>query len=707
MTDLALPSEPQRRANRLRNETSPYLLQHAFNPVDWYPWGEEAIAASRREQKPIFLSVGYSACHWCHVMEHESFENEAVAAYMNEHFINIKVDREERPDIDQIYMNAVQLMTQHGGWPMSVFMTPDLKPFFGGTYWPPTGHRGMPGFRYILERVVEAWQDRREEVLAGAEEITADLRKISTPQGEKSPLQDVLLRRAVNHLVDICDRRNGGFRGAPKFPHPMDLRLLLRGYVRFGESELLEIARLTLDKMAAGGIYDQLGGGFHRYSTDDRWLVPHFEKMLYDNALLTPAYLEAYQLTGDQEYARIARETCDYLLREMTSPGGGFYATQDADSEGVEGKFFVWFDAEIEKILADEEESRIFHYCYDVSPPGNWEGHNILNRPKPWSDLSRILSIPEAELKQRLRRSSDKLLAARELRVHPGRDDKILASWNGLAISAMSMAGQILGEEKYLTAARRAADFILREMRTEDGRLLHSYKDGRARFDGFLDDYAAMIEALIDVYQSCWEASYLQEATRLAEIMIREFHDPSDGGFFYTDPRQTELITRNKDSYDGSTPSGNSLAATALLRLGRISGRPDLERVAEAALTFMSPVLGRSPMAGSQALLALDFLLGTTVELVLVDGNDKQETEAVLAALHRRFVPNKVIVRRQSTMTDESLPTELKPLLENRTARQGQATIYLCTHGSCGLPVTGVSGLEDALHRQLGVRPRG
>jgi len=689
-------NQPRREPNRLAHETSPYLKQHALNPVDWYPWGPEALAAARHLDRPIFLSIGYSACHWCHVMEHESFENEAIAALMNSHFICIKVDREERPDLDQIYMNAVQLMTRRGGWPMSVFLTPDLKPFYGGTYWPPESRMGMPGFREILAKVHEAWVTKRGELDHSAEELTAAVREIAAAAGDRATLNDGLLRRAMQRLVGIADRRYGGFGGAPKFPHSMDLRLLLRCWKRFGDDDALDVARLTLDKMAGGGIYDHLGGGFHRYSTDERWLAPHFEKMLYDNALLVPAYVEAFQVTGDPEYARVVRETLDYVLREMTQPEGGFYSTQDADSEGEEGKFFVWSESEIESLLG-ADDARIFNYCYDVSAEGNWEEHNILNRPKTNAQAARVLGIDEAELPAVLARCRARLFDERKKRIHPGRDDKVLVSWNGMMISAFAMAAQVFGEDRYSDAAKHAADFLLKTLRTPDGKLLHSYKDGQARFNAYLDDYACLIDGLVDLYQATFDPRPLEEAVVLAEKMIALFHDDKAHGFYYTSHDHEELIARNKEAQDGSTPSGNSMAAWALLRLGRLCGRSDFEKTAVATLDFLSSVLSQSPTAASQALLALDFLLGPTHEIALVDGAKAEESADVLTALHRRFVPNKIVVRKLANTADETLSPALAPLLKGKSARQGAATIYICDHGTCGLPVVGAKGLEEAL----------
>ena len=694
--DTTVSKTTARPPNRLVHETSPYLKQHAHNPVDWYPWGPEALAAAKESDRPIFLSIGYSACHWCHVMEHENFENEAIAALMNSHFVCIKVDREERPDLDQIYMNAVQLLTRRGGWPMSVFLTPDLKPFYGGTYWPPESNRGMPGFRDILEKVHAAWMSQRQEVHHSAEELTSAVREMAAMAGDRAELNDSLLRRGMQRLVGMADRRHGGFGGAPKFPHSMDVRLLLRCWKRFDDPDALAVSRLTLDKMAGGGMYDHLGGGFHRYSTDERWLVPHFEKMLYDNALLVPAYLEAFQVTSDPGYARVVCETLDYVLREMTQPAGGFYSTQDADSEGVEGKFFVWTETEIEGLLGPAD-ARIFNYCYDVAASGNWEGRTILNRPKTNALAAKVLAIDETEMAEVLSRSRRKLFDVRSRRVAPGRDDKVLVSWNGMMISALAAAAQVLGEERYAEAASAAADFVLKTLRTPDGKLLHSYKDGQARFNGYLDDYACLIDGLVELYQATFEPQYLDQAVALAETMIALFHDETDNGFFYTSSDHEELIARNKEAHDGSTPSGNSMAAWALLRLGRICGRSDLEKVAECTLEFLSSVLAQAPTAAAQALLALDFLLGPTREIAIVDGTNPDETGNVLKAVHRRFLPNKLIVRKTPGMADEGLPVSLKPLLQGKVARAGQTTIYLCDHGACGLPVGGVKSLEAAL----------
>jgi len=685
-----------RNPNRLAHETSPYLLQHAYNPVDWHPWSPEAFLEAKRLDKPVFLSVGYSACHWCHVMERESFENEAIAKVMNEHFICVKVDREERPDVDQIYMAAVQLISRHGGWPMSVFLTPSGEPFFGGTYWPPEGRMGMRGFRDILLTMHDYWTNRRQDVSRSASELLEALDSITSPTFETAPLTEEVLMKGVGDMIASADRQHGGFGDAPKFPHPMDIRLLLRGWKRFGSEEALTVARQALDKMALGGIYDHLGGGFHRYSTDRRWLVPHFEKMLYDNALLVPAYLEAYQITADEFYATIARETLDYVLREMTQPQGGFYSTQDADSEGVEGKFFVWSEQEIVDVLGPEE-GRVFCYCYDVTPRGNWEETNILNRPKPHDQAAAMLGIDPAALTTRLAAARAKLLEVRSRRIAPGRDEKVLAGWNGLMIAAMSRGAQVLGDDRYLAAATAAAGFLLGTMRDGAGHLLHSYKDGRARFTAYLDDYACLIDGLVDLYQAGFEPRWLEAAVELSERMLARFRDAEDGGFFYTATDHEQLITRTKDSQDNATPSGNSMAAQALLRLGRLTGRTDLEEAGYQTLGFLSGILARHPRATGQALQALEFHLGPTPEIVFVDGVEASATDAILEDLRRRFLPNSVLARRPRGLDDGSLPESLAPLLKGRAPRE-TPQVYVCHRGACDLPVA----TSAELMRRLG-----
>ncbi len=700
-------SAPQRaEPNRLGGETSPYLLQHAFNPVDWFPWGEEALSLAKRLDKPIFLSIGYSACHWCHVMEHESFENPEIAQRMNELFVCIKVDREERPDLDQIYMTSVQMMTGRGGWPMSMFLTPDLRPFFGGTYWPPVSRMGMPGFRDILKGVSDAWTNRRDDVLRSAEELTGELIRSTNEPMPRSGMSLETLRGAMREFLRRVDWQEGGIGGAPKFPHPMDLRVLLRCWKRFGDQNALDAVRLTLDKMAGGGIYDQLGGGFHRYSTDAHWLAPHFEKMLYDNALLVQTYLEAFQATGHSNDARVVRETLDYVLREMTQPGGGFYSTQDADSEGEEGKFFVWSQAEILELLGPEEGA-LFCDAYDVSPHGNWEGHNILNLP----NVGHVFNVPvkdgagqyghvENVPHDLFARCRAKLFAARSQRIAPARDDKVLVSWNGLMIAAMSQAAAILHEPRYAEAASAAADFIMTHMRDADGRLLHAFKDGRARFNAYLDDYACLIDGLVDLYQATFQPRWLGIALELADQMLARFEDSNGGGFFYTSNDHEQLIARVKDTQDNATPSGNGMAANALARLGTLTGRPQLLGKAYATLEAMSGQLDKFALASGQSLLALDFVLGPSQEIVLVDSaeaGDRSESEAARQALYQQFWPNKVLAQRCRDLLDADLPNSLQPILTGKHSTANALTIFVCERGACQNPLIGLQSWREFL----------
>jgi uncharacterized protein YyaL (SSP411 family) len=681
----------ERPSNRLQHESSPYLRQHAGNPVDWYPWGDEALERARSEDRPIFLSIGYSACHWCHVMEHESFENADIARLMNDWFVNIKVDREERPDLDQIYMSAVTTMTGSGGWPMSVFLMPDQRPFFGGTYWPPERRWGRPGFREILAAVHEAWTTRRDAVTQQADELTDAVVASATTQLPASPLNEDLLRTALHSLLKSADRVHGGFGRAPKFPHAMDVRLLLRLSQRFGDQDSLDVASLTLEKMARGGIYDHLGGGFSRYSTDEVWLVPHFEKMLYDNALLIPCYIEAWQLTGREDFRTVARESLDYVLREMLHPEGGFYSTQDADSEGVEGKFFVWSLEELSEALGPDD-ARVFAACYDVTEHGNWEHTNILNLPKPLAECADALGLPLAELTDRLADCRRRLFEVRSRRIAPGRDEKIMASWNGMMLSACALGFRAFGTEAYRTAARQSADFILNNLMETDGRLLHVFKDGRARFNGYLDDYAAMIDGLLDVAQICSEQRYVRAAVQLAERMIEQFTDPADGGFFYTSEDHEELIARQKDQMDNATPSGNSLACTGLHKLGRLTGRTDFFDAAERTLTSLSGLMQRAPMAAGQALLALETWLSGGEELVLVTDSDPISSD-VLSVLGSQYRPHDLFWHHdRQTETD----TSLMAMLDGKTE---PGSLYICRDNTCRPAIRGRDDILAALEK--------
>ncbi|MFN4260433.1 MAG: thioredoxin domain-containing protein [Gemmataceae bacterium] len=683
-------------ANRLIHESSPYLRQHAHNPVDWFPWGSEALQQARRLDRPIFLSIGYAACHWCHVMEHESFEHPDIARVLNAHFINIKVDREERPDLDHIYMTAVQLLTGQGGWPMSVFLTPDLKPFYGGTYFPPDDRYGRPGFLRLITFLAEAWRERRAELLDHSQKLTAHLCDVSHFQPQPNDLEPRLLRQTVTMLRRAYDSVHGGFGTAPKFPHPIELRLLLRVGKRFGDEAALAMTRHTLDRMAQGGIYDHLGGGFHRYSTDSRWLVPHFEKMLYDNALLSIAYLEAYQVTEEPFYRQVVEETLAYVLREMTSPDGAFYSTQDADSEGVEGKFYVWSETEIHDVLGKELAS-LFCDVYDVTAEGNWEGHNILNRSKTDEQHARLLHLDVAELRQRLAEARRRLLEVRGRRVWPGLDDKILTSWNALLIAALAQAGPVLEQPRYTEAASRAAAFVLERMRTADGRLLRVCgAGGAAKLNAYLEDYAYFIDSLVSLYEATFVPRWLQAALDLAEIMVDQFWDADEGGFFYTPREHEQLILRVKDMHDSSIPSSNGMAVMGLLRLAKLTGRLDLLEKAEATLRGCAGLMASSPLAAGQMLMALDFHLGPVREFAVVGDADAEETREALRLIRAGFQPHKVLALKSGDHADAD---ELLPLLAGKTSA-GPVTTYICQNFTCQEPVVGVAALRAALARR-------
>ncbi|HTU88787.1 MAG TPA: thioredoxin domain-containing protein [Gemmataceae bacterium] len=679
--------------NRLSHETSPYLRQHAHNPVDWHPWGDEAIERARKLNRPIFLSIGYSACHWCHVMEHESFENEEIAKILNEHFVSIKVDREERPDLDQIYMASVQMLTGSGGWPMSVFLTPDLRPFTGGTYFPPDDRYGRPGFKRLLQHIAEVWNTRRAEIEEAASQITGHLRDFGRLEKEEGELDASLLRKASDGLASAFDSRYGGFGQAPKFPHPMDLRLLLRCWQRFDDPHALEMVRITLDRMAGGGIYDHLGGGFARYSTDERWLVPHFEKMLYDNALLVPCYLETYQATGEPCYRYIAEETLDWVLREMTNPDGPFYSTLDADSEGEEGKFYVWTAAEIEQILG-KDEADLFSAVYGVEPEGNWEhGKNILNRVKTFAQYARLNGLSEEDLRSRLDAGRSKLYEVRCRRVWPGRDEKALTSWNGLMIGALAHAAAVLDRRDYADAAAQAADFILTHMRRSDGRLLRTWSTGsEPKLNAYLEDYSFLLDGLVSLYEATFALRWIESALELAEVMIDQFWDAADGGFFYTGRDHETLIARGKDPHDNAIPSGNAMAVTALLRLVKLTGRMDLQEKAETTLRLYRGLLSAHPLAAGQMLLALDFHLGPVQEIAVVGDPAADDTRRVLRLLGGSYQPHRVLALK-ALRGAEKILEEILPLLAGKTS-QGRVTVYVCQDFTCQAPLVGVEAVE-------------
>jgi uncharacterized protein len=654
-------------ANRLAKETSPYLLQHRDNPVDWYPWGEEALARARELDRPLLLSVGYSACHWCHVMERESFEDPETASYMNEHFVNVKVDREERPDVDAIYMEAVQAISGQGGWPMTVFCDPEGVPFYGGTYFPPDEGRGMPSFRMVMEAVVDAYERKRGEIAARAPQMAARLGAIGAAEPGSGLPRAEALEQAIERLGQSADRVRGGFGGAPKFPPASALELLLA----HGEHEHVE---RTLDAMMAGGIYDQIGGGFARYSVDAAWQIPHFEKMLYDNALLARAYLHGWQALGHERYRRVCEETLDWALREMRGPEGGFYSALDADSEGEEGRFYIWTPDEIRRVLGERAEAAADYY--GVTERGNFEGRNVLH-------LAEGAGADEPEGLAEMRQA---LYEARAERVRPGLDDKRLASWNALMVAALAEAGAVLEREDYLEAARTCAGFVLESMRDESGNLLRTYKDGRARLNAYLEDHAFLLEALLTLYEATFEPGWFAEAEALAETMLARFHDPERGGFFSTSGDHEALIARRKEIGDHPIPSGNSSAALGLLRLGALSGNREHEQAAEGVFRLFAEPAVRHPEAFAHLLRAIDFHLSPTKEVALV-GEDLAELAGLVRAEHR---PHLVLAGGSEGSTTPEL-------LRNRPAIEGQPTAYVCEGFACRQPVSDPRALASLL----------
>jgi hypothetical protein len=691
------------QANRLIHETSPYLLQHAHNPVDWYPWGDEALARAAEEDKPIFLSIGYSACHWCHVMEQESFEDEETAAFLNEHFVCIKVDREERPDLDDIYMTAVQLIAGGGGWPMSVFLAPNMNPFYGGTYFPPMDMYGRPGFMTVLRNVVRAWQEKRDQIQQSSEEITGAIeRHLSGRYAPGGEVTGEVFDKAAADLRKAFDPVEGGFGPAPKFPAAAAVGLLLRQYLRGNDPSLIEMATTTLTKMARGGIYDQIGGGFHRYSTDERWLAPHFEKMIYDNAQMSRAYLEAFQLTGNVLYKRVAAETLDYVLREMRDERGGFFSAQDADSEGVEGRFYVWTKREITDILG-EDGARLFAAYFFVEEDGNFPsqepfhaGRNILHVPRPEEAVAKDLRMDAAEFQGRIDELRKRVLAARENRVRPGTDDKVLTSWNALTISALAHGYRVLGDRRYLDAATRAADFILTYM-TRDGQLLRTYRLGEARLPAYLDDYSFLAMALIDLYETTFDMIWLDRADEIALETIARFWDTEGGAFFFTDSSHTNLIARPKPTFDGAEPSGNSMAAYALLRLGKYTGNQDHLQKARRVIESNVQPMKAMPQGFLKMLEAADFLEAPTREIAIAGPIESDATQALLAELNRRFVPHKIVAVYNPLDESAADTVERIPLLRGKDMKGGQATAYVCRNHRCQEPVTTPEGLAIAL----------
>ncbi len=683
-----------RRANRLAQETSPYLLQHAHNPVDWYPWGQEALGLAKQLDRPILLSIGYSACHWCHVMERESFENDEIAALMNRSFVCIKVDREERPDLDEIYMQATVAMNHgHGGWPMTVFLTPEQQPIYAGTYFPPEDRYGRPGFRSVLQKVADFWakdgKGLREQAASFTERLKQEVH-VAAPVS----VGDADIDRAVAQYREEFDSRYGGFGSAPKFPPATGLSLLLRVAHRKQDQSIVQMVRKTLDGMASGGIYDHIGGGFARYSTDEKWLVPHFEKMLYDNALLAKSYAEAFQVTKEPHYRRVVQETLDYILREMTGPEGAFYSATDADSEGVEGKFFVWRPEEIRAVLGDDEEARRFCAYYDITPGGNFEHANIPNRPEPIAEVAKGLGLTVEALESSLARSRARLYEARAKRVPPGLDDKIIVSWNGLMLSAMADASRICQEPRYLAAGVKAADFLLAAMRKPDGRLYRTYRVGRPQHEACLEDYACLAEGLIDLYEAGADERLLGEAVKLADIILRDFKDEARGGFYTTGRGHEALIVRGREGPDGATPSANAVAASVLARLSFHYGRDDWRQAAMTAIRIYGKAMGRYPRAFAKSLIVADLLLDGPIELALVGQPGDAQYDRLRTAIDAQYLPNRI-----SAHLDPLRERSEHPLLAGKTLVQDKAALYVCRNFACQAPVTDPEAVAQAFGR--------
>jgi len=686
-------SDIKKNHNRLIHEKSPYLLQHAENPVDWYAWGPEAFEKARRDNKPIFLSIGYSTCHWCHVMAHESFENPEVARLMNEVFVCIKVDREERPDIDNIYMRVCQMMTGSGGWPLTILMTPDKKPFFAGTYIPRESHHGRLGMLDLIPRIKEVWDTQHAEILKTADQITASLSQLSQ-DSTGDELDKSTLKTAYDQLSSRFSEQYGGFGNAPKFPSPQNLLFLLRYWQSTNDEKALRMVVKTLQSMQEGGIYDHIGFGFHRYSTDSHWLVPHFEKMLYDQAMLAMAYIEAYQATGKKELRETAKKIFTYVLRDMTDQKGGFYSAEDADSEGVEGKFYVWTEDEIRKVLKGEEADLIIN-VFNVKKSGNFSdeasgentGANILHLEKTLTEVAFKNKTSVDELKERVETARQKLFTARNKRIHPHKDDKILTDWNGLMIAALAKGAQACNEPEYANAAKRAADFILTDMRRTDGRILHRYRDGHAAILANVDDYAFLIWGLLELYETVFDVHYLQTALDLNNEMIKYFWDEQNGGFYFTADDAEELIVRQKDIYDGAIPSGNSVAVLNLFRLARITANSDLEDKANKIMIAFSKDVKSVPSGYTQMMVGLDFGIGPSYEIVIVGNPEAKDTKEMLNSLRKHFIPNKVVLLRPS---DQEAPDiiRLAKFTEYQSSFDGKATAYVCLDYACKMPTT-------------------
>ncbi len=683
--------------NRLQHETSPYLLQHADNPVDWYPWGEEAFAAAREQDKPILLSIGYAACHWCHVMERESFEDPQTAAYMNEHFINIKVDREERPDVDDIYMQATLLFNRgNGGWPMTVFLTPDGHPFHAGTYFPPEPRYGMPSFRQVMEAVVETWRKKRGEVERAGRALAEELSRAMAAGLTREPelLTPAILDDAAQEMLRRTDPLHGGLtRGAPKFPNPINLEFLLRYHAATGHEPAREVVLFTLRKMARGGLYDQLGGGFHRYSVDERWLVPHFEKMLYDNALLSRVYLHAWQISGDPFLREIAEETLDYVLREMTSPEGAFYSTQDADSEGEEGKFYVWTAAEIRAALDGvvEPVDAVLAY-WGVTEEGNFEGRNILHVADLLERVAVRHGLSVEQMREAVSAARTVLFTLRKNRVPPARDEKIITAWNGMMLAALAEAGRVLDMPDYVEAAVANARFLLEEMSGPDGRLWRTYRDGVAKINGYLEDYAHVIDGLLELYQSTFDRRWFAEAQRLADLVLAHFR-AEDGGFYDTSDDHEALIVRPRSIQDNATPSGNAMIAYDLLRLTGYTAETRYEEAALSIYHALGSMLAEYPLAFGEMLIGLDMALRRPVEVAIIGDPSDERTRALLRVVRQKYRPLAVVALSPHNAESNAVP----PLLRTRTLRDGAPAAYVCENFVCAAPVSTPEALAEVL----------
>ncbi|MDQ7818083.1 MAG: thioredoxin domain-containing protein [Melioribacteraceae bacterium] len=682
------------KSNRLINEKSPYLLQHAHNPVDWFPWSDEAFEKAAAEDKPIFLSIGYSTCHWCHVMEKESFEDEEVAGLMNRVFVSIKVDREERPDIDNIYMMVCQLMNGNGGWPLSIIMTPDRKPFFAGTYFPKENRYGRIGFKELVKNIEEAWKSKRNEIFENSEQITGYLKNIYKKESSVK-IDEKILERAFDNFSNRFDETSGGFGVSPKFPSPHNLMFLLRYWKRSGDQKALNMVTKTLTQMQMGGIYDHIGLGFHRYSTDKEWLVPHFEKMLYDQALLIIAYSEAYQATKNELFKTTVEEIIEYLIRDMQSEEGGFYSAEDADSEGEEGKFYVWKHDDIIEAIGGEDAEFIIS-MFNIKKEGNFleestkklTGANILHLTKSYDELAEEVNLSTAQFVQRVNSLRQKLFEYRKKRIHPFKDDKILTDWNSLLIAALSIAGRAFNNTTYSNIAAACADFILSKMRTPNNELLHMYRNGKASIEGNLDDYAFFIYGLIELYQSTFEARYILEAIRFCDFAINKFWDEENSGFFFASGRDRLLLVRTKEIYDGAIPSGNSVMFNNLLRLSRITSDHKYENYAQKLLDAFSDNINRAPAGSAFLLASLDFTLGNSYEIIIQNKENNKDLEAVISEFNNHFIPNKVVITKTDTTR---LPFEY---LNNYSSDSALPIIYVCKNFQCELPRTDI---EEAI----------